>query len=182
MDKKISDEYRVKGIDGFYQSEGEFYRNPHEFAIVNLLEKALSKMKIKRGRALDLACGSGEATIFLESNGFSFIDGVDPYTHKAYKKRTGRKAEQFSFQDIAQGVLSGRKYDVVVCSFALHLLDESWLPRLCYNLSTLSKHLIILTPIKRPEIKKEWGWELDFEILEDRVRVRVYSTVNVKIE
>lgn len=178
MGRKISDEYRTRGVDAFYRSEGALYRNPHESAAARLLEEALDRLGPNKERALDLACGSGEATVVLEGRGFSSVDAVDPYTGEAYRKRTGKTAESATFQDIAQGCLAGRSYDVIVCSFALHLPERSWLPRLCYNLSTISQHLIILTPIKRPEIRRDWGWELDFEIMADRVRARVYRSSN----
>lgn len=39
----------------------------------------------------------------------------------------------------------------------MHLADDSLLPGLCIQLALISKHLIILSPHKRPIIK--WGWK-----------------------
>ncbi|MDE1462056.1 class I SAM-dependent methyltransferase [Spartinivicinus poritis] len=177
MHKKISDEYRAKGITGYYKNEGEFYRNPHEPLLESLLKQSLSKKSISKGCMLDLACGSGEITIILEKYGFTHIEAIDPYTYKAYKSRTGRHAEKFSFEEIAQGGIAGKQYELVICSFAMHLVDESWLPKLCFHLSLIANHLIILTPLKRPKIQADWGWILDFELLENRVRARSYSSL-----
>src|SRR5437763_911706 len=76
-------------------------------------------------RVLDLACGSGEATLALRELGAGTIDGVDPYTGAAYQARTGQPAEELSFEAIAGGALDGRHYNLVVCSYALHLLEPS---------------------------------------------------------
>ncbi|KAF8685540.1 hypothetical protein RHS04_00629 [Rhizoctonia solani] len=52
-------------------------------------------------------------------------------------------------------------YDLVICSFALHLLTT---PGSLYELlSTLSygaRWLVVLEPHKKPEIKEGWGWTL----------------------
>jgi len=57
------------------------------------------------GRILDLSCGSGEVTSALVSAGIdiSRIDACDPFTGDAFLRRTGRAAETWSFEDIAQG-------------------------------------------------------------------------------
>lgn len=57
-------------------------------------------------------------------------------------------AEPHSFEDVAAGALAGRNFTLVVCSFALHLLDESWLPALATQLALVSDALLILTPHK----------------------------------
>ena len=51
-------------------------------------------------------------------------------------------------------------YDIIICSFALHLLtDPSELFALLYELSTKARWLVIIAPHKKPEIKDGWGWE-----------------------
>ena len=52
------------------------------------------------------------------------------------------------------------EFDLIICSFALHLAPESMLPNILYNLNT--KHLLILSPHKKPIIK-------DFFFLEKNV-------------
>jgi len=73
---------------------------------------------------LDLAAGSGEVTLLLRERGVSRVDGIDPYTAEAYRQRTNQEAEPLTFADIAAGSLAGRRYSLIVCSFALHLLRK----------------------------------------------------------
>ncbi|KEP54028.1 methyltransferase domain protein [Rhizoctonia solani 123E] len=82
-------------------------------------------------------------------------------------------------------------YDLVICSFALHLLTT---PGSLYELlSTLSygaRWLVVLEPHKKPEIKDGWGWTLwdittwqvaqgrEGEFVKERVHCRVYKSTN----
>lgn len=111
----------------------------------------------------------------LQRLGFAQIDGMDPYTAEAYRARTGRQAERISFEQIAAGALVGRRYDLIVCSFALHLLEPSRIPLLAARLLEIAPTLLILTPHKRPVIKPETGWRMLAEILHERVRARLYA-------
>lgn len=125
---------------------------------------------------LDLAAGSGEATLALRELGARQIDGIDPYTADAYSARTGASPERFSFEDVAVGALAGRSYSLVVCSFALHLCEPSRLPKVAQQLSLIGDALLILTPHKRPVIQPGWGWQLKGEMVVERVRARVYAS------
>ncbi|EEB92979.1 hypothetical protein MPER_08430, partial [Moniliophthora perniciosa FA553] len=148
------------------------------------------------------------------------VIAADPYTSAAFVERTGLPCSSFSFHDIAEGSLPGdvsyifpsqdlegqkqRADDVdsssgmpvvemVVCSFALHLVESpSELFSLLWELSTKARWLIVLAPHKKPEIKGGWGWSrwnVDTwteasmndhagEILYERVHCRVYRSVN----
>ncbi len=168
--------YEEHGVTGFYEQFGSSYRNPHETILQSLLKRVILEWKLDLSSVLDLACGSGEATLVLQELGAK-VAGIDPYTFEAYLERTGLHAEPFSFDDIANGTLEGRSYSLIVCSFALHLMEVSKLPMLLFQLSQITDTLLILTPHKRPQIKPEWGWHLEAEILEDRVRARSYRTL-----
>ncbi len=101
---------------------------------------------------------------------------MDPYTGEAYHQRTGQTAEALSFEDIVVlGATEPRRYSCIVCSFAMHLVDESYLYPLLQALSNWSAALLILTPHKRPHLKPEWGWRLVREQYTDRVRARLYT-------
>jgi hypothetical protein len=102
------------------------------------------------------------------------IEGLDPYTGAAYQARTGQPAEALTFEAIAGGALDGRRYSLVVCSYALHLVPPSRLPRLAYQLSRIAGALLVLSPHKRPNLRPEWGWTLAGEMVIDRVRARCY--------
>ncbi|CAD7935921.1 unnamed protein product [Amoebophrya sp. A120] len=86
-----------------------------------------------------------------------------------------------SFQDILQGKLAlvtssfgsgaessvdnsraaadlNNNFDLIVCSYALHLCPQDQLPMVALLLSDVAKFLLIVTPHKRPVLKPEWGW------------------------
>ncbi|MCC6905320.1 MAG: class I SAM-dependent methyltransferase, partial [Anaerolineae bacterium] len=126
---------------------------------------------------LDLACGSGEATLALQALGFTHITGCDPYTGEAYTRRTGRITAPCRFEQIAaQGLPGVLPYDLVVCSFALHLVAPSRLPALAYRLAEGATRLLVISPHKRPQIKPEWGWQVIGEFVHERVRTRFYHS------
>lgn len=170
----IRQQYQEHGVEGYYSQFGADYRNPHEAIICEVLQEAVRRGQLDLTSVLDLACGSGEVTLVLRELGCQQIDGVDPNTGEAYLARTGQQAKAISFEQIAAGALSGRNYTLIVCSFAMHLIEESWLPSLLAQLGLISDTLLILTPHKRPEIKAAWGWKLEDEFVSERVRARVY--------
>lgn len=166
--------YEVHGAVGYYARFGAAYRNPHEAVVALALGDAVRRWGLDLSSVLDLAAGSGEATLALRQLGAKRVDGVDPYTGDAYARRTGQPAEALSFADVSAGRLEGRRYTLVVCSFALHLCEPSRLPDLMYRLGQVSGAALIVSPHKRPAIRREWGWELKGETLIERVRTRLY--------
>jgi hypothetical protein len=169
-------EYERLGPAAYYRLHGHEYRNPHESSIERALREAAKRYSPDLSRVLDLAAGSGEVTLVLRDLGAAHIDGVDPFTREAYQRRTGAAAEPFTFKDVAAGALASRRYSLVVCSFAMHLCDESRLPGLATQLALSSPALWILTPHKRPHIHVSWGWELREEWVVERVRLRAYRS------
>lgn len=170
--------YADEGVPGYYDARRATYRNPHESGVVS----ALRGMPLPRGPVLDMCAGSGEVTLALRALGVAEVEGCDPYTGPAYLWRTGVVAHPWSFEDVASGVLTGRRrYGLVVCSFALHLCEASRLPLVCQRLAEVSPALWVLTPHKRPVIRPGWGWLLMEEECYDpvgRVRLRVYAGVS----
>lgn len=170
--------YERHGVRGFYEQFGATYRNPHEREVRAAIRLAVDRWRIPLDRALDLACGSGEATLALRELGCRNIDAIDPYTYAAYEARIGQPAEPLNFEQIAAGALIGRGYSAIVCSFALHLVAPSRLPALALQLSLIGQTLLVLTPHKRPDIKPEWGWSQQGEQILDRVRARCYCSTS----
>lgn len=168
--------YEELGVGDYYETHGDDYVNPHEFSVHQALEAALGTWQLDLSHVLDLACGSGEVTLPLLAKGAGRVDGIDPYTGKAYRRRTGQRAERFTFEQIGAGALSGRRWSLIVCSYALHLVPPSRLPTLCWQLAGLTPQLLVLTPHKRPDIASQWQWDLVGEIYEDRVRARLYRS------
>ena len=173
-DQKIRPEYEAHGVAGFYERFGATYKNPHEPQIRALLERLIPEWQLDLSNVLDLACGSGEVSSVILSHGGN-VTGVDPFTFEAYQARTGLEAERWTFEDIADGVLEDRRFELVVCSFALHLVEVSRLPMVAFQLAQTAETLLVLTPHKRPNLKADWGWKLEAEVLEARVRARLYS-------
>jgi SAM-dependent methyltransferase len=170
--------YAEYGVRAFYAQHGTDYRNPHEAVIREVLPLAVGRWQLALSDVLDLACGSGEVTLALRERGAARVAGIDPYTGAAYQARTGQAAEPYSFEQIAAGALEGRRYSLIVCSFALHLAADSWLPALCLRLSEISPALLVLTPHKRPQLRAGWGWQVPAEeFLHKRVRARRWLAV-----
>jgi SAM-dependent methyltransferase len=167
-------EYERHGAKTYYQQFGATYRNPHEPIVIKSVLLAVQRWPLDLSNVLDLAAGSGEVTLALRGAGATRVQGVDPYTAQAYQARTGQAAEELSFADIAAGAMADRRYSLIVCSFALHLCEPSRLPALMAQLRHVSDLMLILTPHKKPEIRKAWGWELVEEIVVERVRSRWY--------
>jgi SAM-dependent methyltransferase len=176
--RAIRHEYESLGVGNFYRSKGSAYRNPHEPQIVRSLEVAVREWCLDLARVLDLAAGSGEATFALRALGAGTIEGIDPFTFEAYRERTGQVAGRETFEQIAAGALARRHYTLIVCSFAMHLVEPSRLPRLAMQLSLIGDRLLILTPHKRPQIRSEWGWLVEGERVVQRVRSRLYRSTS----
>jgi hypothetical protein len=177
----IRAQYEAHGAEAYYQSHAGGYTNPHEPEVRHAIRLAVQRWTPDLSHVLDLAAGSGEATLALRdlaSAGVEVgeIDGCDPYLFEQYERRTGRPAERFSFGDVAAGALAGRTYSLIVCSFALHLAEPSRLPGVCQQLSQVTPALLVITPHKRPVIREEWGWHSAGELVWARVRCRFYRT------
>lgn len=166
--------YEAHGVARYYAGQGADYRNPHEPQLAAILRESLLAWQLDLSEPLDLACGAGEATRVLQSLGAGNVTGIDPYTAVAYHRQTGLAAEPWTFEQIAAGALAGRRFSLIVCSYALHLLEPSRLPGLLLPLAELSGTLVVATPHKRPELRPDWGWQLQEERERERVRVRLY--------
>lgn len=176
VERSIRGEYERLGADAYYRRHGSTYRNPHEDAVEHGLKQAVDRWRPDLSHVLDLAAGSGEVTLVLRSLGAGQVCGIDPYTAAAYEQRTGQAAERITFADVAGGALSGRAYSLIVCSFALHLCEESRLPRVATQLAMIAPQLWIVTPHKRPALQAAWGWSLLDEFVSERVRFRCHTS------
>ena len=172
----IRNQYQKFGVKNFYAFHGGEYHNPHEEAIRKSVRYIYEHWNLDFSRVLDLACGKGEITKILQDLGVKDIDAADGFLSSEYKKETGKNCSNMTFEDIMKGSLRGSNYSLVICSYALHLLDESKLPPFLFSLGDSTDNLLILGPHKRPYIKDTWGWFLEKEIVIDRVRSRYYSS------
>lgn len=184
MARGVRDEYadHPEGAAGWYRDHGSTYLNPHEDAVTAMIERSVrTHPDAYAGDILDLAAGSGEVTLALLAAGVDSarLHACDPYTAATFTGRTGRPCDVAGFEDVASGVLGeARWFSAIVCSYALHLCEPSWLPILCAQMTLHTDRLVIVTPHKRPELRPEWGWELLDEHRDGafRVRLRHYRT------
>jgi hypothetical protein len=172
----IRDKYQKFGVKNFYAFHGGEYQNPHEEAIRKSMSYIYQNWKdLDFSSVLDLAAGKGEITKILQDLGVRNIEAIDGYLSDEYKKETGKDCKSLKFEDIMKGALYAKSYSLVICSYALHLLDESKLPPFLFSLAESTDNLLIIGPHKRPYIKDTWGWILEKEIVLDRVRSRHFS-------
>jgi hypothetical protein len=191
--KSMRGAYDEIGAEAYYECHGEEYSNPHEPLLAAALRKALDAWRptvVEEGplqRGLDLSCGSGEASAAFgtwDGSAGCELEASDPYTYAAYEKRfPGKAAFRWSFADIAGGVLDERPpYDIVMSSFALHLIEPSFLFTTLAALARSARLLVVLTPHKRPVIDASTGWRGSGELVHERVRVRLYVSDNARRE
>ena len=167
--KSIRNEYSKLGIDEFYKLNEFSYENPH----YNEIKKLITSITIPNEYSiLDLCSGNGEITTCLNNEN---ILGCDPYLYKSYEQHTNKKCLTYDFKQIAKGSLSIYHFDVIICSFALHLCPNSLLNNVLYQLSLVSNYLIIITPNKKPDI--DLYWEQIYENKFNRVTMKIYKNV-----
>lgn len=175
--------YAPAGPEGYYRAHADDYHNPHEPVIRLALAHAVQHWSppLRFDAVLDLAAGGGEATLALREllEGIA-CEGMDPFTAELYRRRTGLPCQAVSFEQLASGAQVLADYSCIVCSCALHLASESWLPVLCQVLSRAAPDLLILTPLRRPLLREAWGWRLEAEstfAVDDRdLRLRWYRS------
>lgn len=167
----IRHRYESQGVDGYYRRHGSEYRNPHEEEVREALRGCLGRLDLTS--VLDLGAGSGEMSLELLPLAKELL-ACDPYTGAAYRERVGRACEPWSFKDLAKGCLGDRRFSLIVACYVLHLCPESLLPTLCWELGQHSTQLLVLSPHKRPVLAPEWGWNLEWEDYQNRVRLRLY--------
>ncbi|KAJ3197153.1 hypothetical protein HK101_005670 [Irineochytrium annulatum] len=157
-------------------------------------------------RVLDLACGSGEATECLLSavsllkakyiksagaDGWPVFDQLhawccDPYTSSSVLSQGLSHCSGFSFEDIADGALrsvgdGGLRVHMVVCSFALHLVEGSRMGALLAELAACARWLVVVSPTKRPAMDGSgaFGWEevRGAAMVVERIHFRVFGSL-----
>ena len=104
--------------------------------------------------------------------------GCDPYLYREYELNTNKKCLEYSFSDIQRNKLNDMKFDTIICSYGMHLADGSILPELLWNLSLISKTLILISPNNNPPVKKDNGWVLIESFKEGKSKCRIYESNN----
>jgi SAM-dependent methyltransferase len=173
--------YHDVGVKQYYEQSGSDYANPHRYDIERLIRKKLTPghnpyLRVEDS-ILDLACGSGEATVALQHLNYKNIAGVDPYTFAKYKEVTGLPCAEHTFLDILNGAMDGHHFDAIVISYALHLVKEGMMHDFCSKLTELCDKLLVIAPHKFPVMKETYGWREVEHFVLDRVHLRVFEKV-----
>jgi len=172
--ESIRGEYEKHGVEGYYEKYGDEYHNPHETELQLAMDWVIDNWSIDFSKTLDLAAGSGEITKILDYHGYTNVVGIDPYTCGLYSRETGNTCKSLSFDDIMKSGLDV-KYSTIVCSYAMHLYEQSKLPNLIYQLSRNCDNLLILSPNKRPNIGSDWGVSLVNQNNLHGIKIRWYK-------
>lgn len=159
---KIRDEYNKLGIAEFYRIKNEAYSNPHEKFIEDCL---LYHWSEGYNTVLDMACGDGLVTKYLKYKKMvekGNIYGCDAYLNERYEKETKEKCYKYSFEEISKGEFDLQEVDIIIMSYAIDLVDKSYLNNFLYSLSTLSENLLIIRPNKHILPESYWKKESHF--------------------
>lgn len=175
----IRHNYQKFGVEDFYKNVKNDYINPHFEFIKNSLINIVNNYNLDFSNVLDLAAGTGEVTTILNELNINNIIGLDPYLYDEYIKNTNNKCLKYSFNDIQKGILDKYKFSTIICSYALHLCEKSILPDVLWNLSLISKNLIILSPNNNPIINETNGWILIDNFKIKKCKTRIYKSKNL---
>lgn len=131
----------MSSVHNFYEHIGAQYSNPHKEYVYKCLDDLVPNF---HGTVLDFACGTGDVSKYFSTNK---CIGVDKYLHNEYIQLTDNKCYQYSFEDIADFKFNiTERIDLIVCSYAIDLVPGTYLNKLLYSLSTVSKNLVLVRP------------------------------------
>lgn len=173
----IRTEYEKYGVENYYKYKGHEYINPHLSDIKLVMDRLEKNGIVDFSNVLDLAAGTGEITNILYKYGYDNIEGADLYMCNEYEKNTNKSCNKLSFSDIQKGALGGKMYSTIVCSYAMHLADKSILYQLLWQLSLVSKQLVIISPTSKPIVSED-SWELVDSYKIGKANLRVFNSNN----
>ena len=168
----IRDEYTKMGVENFYKANKNSYINPHLENIHLCLDFIADKIQITN--FLDLACGNGEVTSYLETKNITNGVGCDPYLSESYERNTGKECLKDSFENISNNGLNNF-YQTIICSYALHLCDKSYFNNLLFNLALNCEYFILISPSKYPVITEDY-FELIDSIIINKTHCKIFKS------
>ena len=172
----IRQQYVAHGVERYYAEHSDAYANPHSEQIAHLVRQH-SRCWNPTDRILDLCCGDGAVTQTLQLVGFNNIDGCDPFLYKQYVSKTQRTCHKYNFADIARGDLTDT-YDIIICSFALHLCPKDLLNVVLYQLARIAPNLVVISPSKKVLVDT-FCWRPTCHTIYNRVHLRQFERIGV---
>jgi hypothetical protein len=173
-DYSIRGEYEKSSPDDYYKTKSHEYSNPHKHRIQKCLDYLIDNYEIDD--FLDLSCGDGLVSDYLQKRGFTDFSATDPYFCDIWNKKfVDKKCYSLSFEDISKNGLPER-FDTIICSYALHLCEKSHLNSLLYQLSLSCDKLVVISPSKYPQINEDFFELIDYKIV-DRSHIKIYKSI-----
>ncbi|BGP39854.1 hypothetical protein JCM10449v2_003809 [Rhodotorula kratochvilovae] len=181
LSHSMRDNYGTHGVENYYRIVQESYRNPHYLGLKRVLTQVMDRAFTLARLANSLRLPHYRVLLFdtppfpqpsIPEPELSIM-AADPFTAPAYRARTGLPCLELSFADVAAGQLPApgsstapepgaedvELFDVVIVSFALHLVESSselW--ALLAELGKRARWLCVTAPHKKPDVKDSWGW------------------------
>lgn len=173
MTLSIRKEYDAFGVDTYYSNHAETYHNPHALFALKCIESLwLDDFKT----VLDFACGDGLVSKYLsKAKNIQSVVGCDKFMFERYERETHNQCFQYSFEDIANGKFELPKVDVIVFSYAIDLVESSYLNTLLYGLSTVADNLIIIRP--NGHVVDHFAWKLENSVKVEKSRGMLYQKI-----
>lgn len=174
---KIRDEYNKIGVASFYKIKNKSYINPHKDFIEECL---LYHWSSKYKTVLDMACGDGLVTKYLKNKNLiskGNIFGCDAYMYERYEKETKEKCFKYAFEDISKGEFAIPKVDIIIMSYAIDLVEKTYLNNFLYGLSIISEKLLIIRPNKH--VVPDVYWEKESHYFNGKSKSILYKNKGV---
>lgn len=146
------------------------------------LVELVASGKIKGGRALDIACGTGNYSFYLAQHGFTEVVGMD-FSEKALaiarkNNETLKLPVSFKFADVThlEEALPGEQFDFILDYSILHHLDlavTADYARQCANLLKPGGKLLLVCYTEKHEFASasqaagEWGNTMFFRTADE---------------
>lgn len=170
---KVYDEYSSYGPDQYYKQFFSSYYNPHELKILKLLDNIIYQYLQNCETVLDFACGDGLISKYINSKNIDIIvKGSDPYFNNEYCNYN------FSFDDIICGKMK-KKFDIIICCYAYHLLDFKKRYDFLTQLSFTTKKFVIISPSKKITINHPL-WKVLENIRIDKITIIIVKVKKFK--
>lgn len=171
--KSIRENYDEFGVSEYYSKFGESYENPHHSNIIECINNIWNP---EWKSVIDFASGNGLITKIIESNVTSII-GCDKYLYERYTIETGKHCLPFSFEEVADFKEVLPTSDVIVFSYGIDLVSDSYLNKLLYSFSLYTKNLIVIRPNNHK--LETYIWKVYNEFRSHKSRAVHYKTIDI---